>query len=97
MPVSIIYSVAALLALGAAPLPYGYYMFLRLIGCAAFGMATFISHRRGAKVLPFAYGALALVFNPFFKVHLPKEVWAAVDVASAVFLAVTAKRIRAET
>ena len=96
MPIAIIYAVAALLALGAAPLPYGYYMFLRLVACAAFGLAAFISYQRKAKILPFAYGALALLFNPIFKVHLPKETWAAVDVASALFLALTAKRIRTE-
>ena len=96
MPVAIIYSAAALLALGAAPLPYGYYTFLRLIGCAVFGLAAFISHQRNATILPFAYGALALPFNPIVKVHLPKEAWAAIDVSSAVFLVFTAKRIRTE-
>ena len=93
MPPAVAYIASALLALGAAPMPYGYYTLLRLVACAAFMWAAAASARLPARVLPCVYGVLALLFNPIIKVHLPKEAWAVVDIAAALFLAATAKRL----
>lgn len=97
MPQPVIYIACALLALGAAPLPYGYYTLLRFVACAVFAFAAYVSFTRRARVLPYVFGGLALLFNPLIKVHLPKEVWVAVDIASAVFLLVNRKHVSAET
>lgn len=96
MPPPVIYIAAALLALGAAPLPYGYYTFLRLVACGVFAFAAYVSFNRRGRVLPFVFGGLALLFNPLVKVHLPKEVWAVVDLVSAVLLLATGKHVKAE-
>jgi hypothetical protein len=96
VPLPVLYIASGLLALGAAPLPYGYYTFLRLFACGVFAMAAYASYSRKHRVLPYVFGGLALLFNPLVKVHLPKEVWAAVDLASAGFLLATAKHVRAE-
>lgn len=96
MPIQLIYGCAAILAIGAAPLPYGYYTFLRIVACGVFAVAAYVSLSRKAPLLPYVYGALAVLFNPIIKISLPKETWAVVDICSAVFLAATAKRIRAE-
>ena len=96
MPPAVIYIASALLALGAAPLPYGYYMFLRLVACGVFAFAAYISFTKKARVLPYVFGCLAVLFNPIIKIHLPKEVWAVVDLASAALLLATAKHVRAE-
>lgn len=96
MPVLVIYFAAAMLILGAAPLPYGYYMLLRFVGCAVFAFATYVAMQRKSKYLPWLYALLAVVFNPFIKIHLPKEAWMAVDVAAGVVLIVTARRIRSK-
>jgi hypothetical protein len=93
MPQIVLYAVAGMLALGAAPLPYGYYTFLRLVACATFVFAAYVLFTKKAKALPFVFAALAVLFNPIIKVHLPKEVWAGVDVVCAVFLAATAHLI----
>jgi hypothetical protein len=37
---------------------------------------------------------MALVFNPFIKIHFPKEMWAVVDVAAGVLLLATAKAVK---
>lgn len=95
MPLLVIYIAAALLALGAAPLPYGYYTFLRPVAFTVFAAAAFVAHQRKVRLFPFVYVALALLFNPFIKVHLPKEAWAVVDVVSALFLLGTSARIKA--
>lgn len=96
MPAAIIYIASALLALGAAPLPYGYYTFLRLVACAVFASAAYISLKKKARILAYVYGGLALLFNPIIKIHLPKDVWAVVDIASAALLLATAKHVRTE-
>jgi len=93
MPAFVIYVIAAMLAIGVAPLPYGYYSFLRLAGCSVFAYSSFVSNKRNYKILPWVYGALALLFNPFVKVHLPKELWMIVDVGSAILLLATKKWI----
>lgn len=95
MPIAVIYAAAAMLFLGAAPLPYGYYMLLRLVACGVFAFAAFIAFDRKHKVLPWVYGFMALVFNPIIKIHFPKEMWAVVDIASGILLLATAKAVKA--
>ena len=86
--------VAAMLALGAAPLPYGYYTLLHLVACGTFAFAAYVSYQRKTKVIPLVYGALALVFNPIVMVHFSKGTRALIDLASAVLLAATAHLLR---
>ena len=93
MPRLVIYATAAMLLLGAAPMPYGYYTLLRLVGCIVFAFAAFAALARRHATLPWVYGLMALVFNPVFKLHFPKELWALIDVAAAVLLFATAKSI----
>lgn len=94
MPIAVIYAAAAMLFLGAAPLPYGYYMLLRLVACGVFAFAAFIAFDKKHKVLPWVYGFMALVFNPIIKIHFPKEMWAVVDITSGILLLATAKMIK---
>lgn len=89
MPVAVIYIAAAMLFIGAAPLPYGYYMLLRLVATGVFIWAALIAYERKNASLPWVYGVLALLFNPLIKIHLPKELWAVVDVSSGVLLLAT--------
>ncbi len=94
MPVAVIYITAAMLFIGAAPLPYGYYMLLRLVATGVFIWAAFIAYERNNEALPWVYGILALLFNPLIKIHLPKELWAVVDVGSGVLLLATKSAIQ---
>lgn len=94
MPPAVIYISAAMLFLGAAPLPYGYYMLLRLVACGVFAYATFVAFERKNKTLPWVFGFMALIFNPIIKIHFPKEVWAFVDIAAGILLLATAKAVK---
>ncbi len=94
MPASVILICAGMLFLGAAPLPYGYYMLLRIVACGVFAYAAFVAHERESSVLPWVYGLLAITFNPVVKVHFPKEIWAVIDVASGIFLLVTSSSLK---
>ena len=68
--------------------PYGYYQLLRFIGFFAFGIAAYISYSSGQKIIPFVLGFMAIVFNPFIKVYLDREVWAVIDVLSGTGLSI---------
>jgi hypothetical protein len=93
MPVAPIYIISALLFLGAVPLPYGYYMLLRIAACGFFIWAAVITYEKQSQYLPWVFGLLALLFNPIIKIHLPKELWAAVDIASAIFILVVRQKL----
>jgi len=86
MPVAPIYVISALLFIGAAPLPYGYYMFLRIAACGFFIWASIVTYEKRSQYLPWVFGLLALLFNPIIKIHLPKELWAIIDICSAIFV-----------
>lgn len=91
MPVAVIYIGAAMLFIGAAPLPYGYYLLLRLVATGVFIWAAIVAYERKNDILPWVFGVLVILFNPIIKIHLPKEVWAVVDIAAGVLL-LAAKR-----
>lgn len=94
MPVAVIYIAAVLLFAGVAPLPYGFYTLLRIVGTIVFAWAAFTAFERKSPSLPWAFGLVALVFNPLIPIHLPKEVWAFLDVGAGVLLLATKRHIQ---
>lgn len=80
-----------MLLIGALPMPYGYYTLLRIIAFATFGFLAYDVATRGGTTLPWIFGFVAVVFNPLIKIHFPKEIWAIVDVVSALVLIATIK------
>ncbi len=94
MPKQLIYIAAGFLFVGVFPLPYGYFTLLRFIACGVFAWAAYISFERNKNVLPWFFVILAVVFNPVIKIHFPKEIWAFVDISSAILLLVTVKEIK---
>ncbi|KAI3590245.1 hypothetical protein D9X30_4853 [Cupriavidus sp. U2] len=96
MPVAIIYGASALLLIAVAPLPYGFYVLLRLVATCVFAWAAYVAVQRRQSILPWVYGLLALVFNPFVKVFFPKDLWMVVDLAAAALLIFSRNAIRSE-
>lgn len=96
MPPVIIYSCAAMLFIGAAPLPYGYYTLLRLVACGVFAFAAFVAFAKAASHLAWLYVLLALVFNPIIKVYLSKGSWTLIDLGAGLLLVVTARFLTVE-
>jgi hypothetical protein len=93
MPIAPIYIISVLLFIGAVPVPYGYYMLLRIVACGFFIWAAVITYEKKMQYLPWSFGLLALLFNPIIKIHLPKELWAVIDIASAVFILVVKHKL----
>ncbi len=95
MPIAVIYIASAMLILGAAPLPYGYYTLLRIVAFIVFIWAAYAAHKAKSLVLPLVFVLLAILFNPIIKIYFPKELWIAIDLFSGFLLLVTRQKIQA--
>ena len=79
-------ALAILLLACLAPLPYGYYQFIRFIAMIGFGYLGYDSLNKKEDALPWVYFGLALLFQPLFKIALGRDLWNIIDVAAAGFL-----------
>lgn len=77
---------AAMLLLCLASMPYGYYMLVRWAAMAIFAITAFNYYAENKKELAITFGALALLFQPFFKIALGRTIWNIVDVVVAILL-----------
>ncbi|MBR6444869.1 MAG: hypothetical protein IKT22_04200 [Prevotella sp.] len=85
---------AVFLLLCLAPMPYGYYQMVRFVSMVVFAVMAFRYYEEKKNELAITFGALALLFQPFFKVALGRTVWNVVDVAVAVLLIVLWRKER---
>lgn len=70
-------------------MPYGYYELIRFITFVVFGYFAYEAGKRNKNDIAFAYGALAILFQPFLKISLGRTMWNVVDVLVAVALIVS--------
>lgn len=81
---------AALLIAALFPWPYGFYDLLRL---AIFAVSAWIAYEQwrldnAVSGWVVAFGGVALLYNPVMLVHLTREIWSVLNIATAVlFLA----------
>ena len=86
-PVGVLLAAIGALCIAPLPLPYGYYELLRIfIFCVGAYLAV-RSHQSDREGWAWAFGALALIYNPIVKIHLGRELWSAVNIGTAAFLA----------
>ena len=77
-----------LLLLCLADMPYGYYQLVRFAGLIGFGVLSFQAYEGKQNELAIVFFCLALLFQPFVKIALGRQIWNIVDVVVAVFLVV---------
>lgn len=77
---------AALLLLCLAKMPYGYYQIVRFTGLIGFAILAYKSNERQENIMTIIYVALAVLFQPLFKISLGRELWNIIDVIVAVGL-----------
>jgi len=80
---------AILLFLCLADMPYGYYQFVRFVAMISFGILAYHASESQNKTLMIVFGALALLFQPLFKIALGREIWNVVDVIVGIGLIIT--------
>ncbi|AWV98338.1 DUF6804 family protein [Arcticibacterium luteifluviistationis] len=71
---------ALLLFLCLLDMPYGFYQFVRFIALIGFSILAYSARKDGHETQMIVYGGLALLFQPFFKVTLGRELWNIIDV-----------------
>lgn len=82
-------TLAILFFLCLAKMPYGYYQFVRFVGLIGFAILTYKANRYGRQTEMIIYGGLALLFQPFFKIVLDREMWNIVDVVVGIGLLIS--------
>jgi hypothetical protein len=80
---------AILFFLCLADMPYGFYQFVRFVGLIGFAILAYQANEQGRQTVMIIYGGLALLFQPFFKIALGREIWNIVDVIVGVGLIVS--------
>ena len=77
---------AILLLICLFDLPYGFYQFVRFACLIGFGILAYQSNSNGKQNQVIIYIILAVLFQPFIKISLGRELWNIVDVIVAIAL-----------
>lgn len=85
---------AILFILCLLDVPYGFFMLVRVIALAGFGILAYHSYKHNEGVAVVAYIILAILFQPIFKISLGREVWNIIDIIVAIGLIVSVYRKR---
>lgn len=80
---------AVLFFLCLADMPYGFYQFVRFAGLIGFAILAYQAHEQGRQTEMIIYGGLAVLFQPFLKIALGREIWNIVDVIVGIGLLVS--------
>lgn len=93
MPKALVYIASGMLFAAVIPFPYGYYILLRFVVCFALSWAALIAYKKNDTTLLWVFFILAILFNPFEKIYLPKDIWIVVDFSVGILLLLLRKRI----
>ena len=77
---------AAMMLLCLAPMPYGYFQFVRFVAMVVFGVMAYRYYTNHKMVAMWVFSLLALLFQPIYKIALGRVVWNVVDVVVALLL-----------
>jgi len=67
-------------------MPYGFYQFVRFVALVGLGILAYKANEKNKNAEMIIYGGLALLFQPFFKIALGREIWNIVDVIVGIGL-----------
>ena len=67
-------------------MPYGFYQLVRIVALIGFGILAYKANEENRNTEIIIYGGLALLFQPFFKIALGREMWNIVDVIVGIGL-----------
>ena len=80
---------STILLISLLKMPYGYYQLERFIALIGFALLAYRSNENGNNKEAIIYTGLALLFQPFLKVALGRQIWNIVDVVVAIGLIVS--------
>ena len=80
---------AVLFFLCLVDMPYGYYQLVRFAGLIGFAILAYQANEKGKQTEMIICCGLALLFQPFFKIALGRELWNIVDVIVGIGLLIS--------
>lgn len=80
---------SALLFICIFDMPYGYYQFVRFAGLIGFAVLAYQANQQDKQTEMIIYAGLALLFQPFFKIALGRQMWNIVDVVVGIGLLIS--------
>ena len=72
-----------------AEMPYVFYQYVRFAGLVGFAIFAYQANEQGRQTEMIIYGGLALLFQPFFKIALGRQMWNIVDVVVGIGLIIS--------
>lgn len=78
--------IAVLFFLCLVDMPYGFYQLVRFVGLIGFVILAYQSNQKGKQKEMYIFLALALLFQPIFKIALGRQIWSIIDVLVGVVL-----------
>ena len=69
-----------------ADLPYGYYQLLRILVTAYAIWVAWYAATQDKKLVAYIFGAVAVSYNPIFKIHMERETHQIINVATAILI-----------
>ncbi|MBP6040161.1 MAG: hypothetical protein KA523_08190 [Flavobacterium sp.] len=90
--IKLILSILLLLCL--FDMPYGYYQFVRLVAGISFAYFAYAAYEEKKEIQVLLYIGLAILFQPFLKIALGRELWNIVDVLVAIGLVISIIKIK---
>tara|TARA_B110000285_G_C15069838_1_gene587263 strand:+ start:1226 stop:1528 length:303 start_codon:yes stop_codon:yes gene_type:complete len=82
-------ALAILLFVCLLDMSYGYYQLVRFIALVGFSVLAYRSYEKEYKNEMIIYLGLALLFQPFFKIALGRDLWNIVDIIVGIGLLTT--------
>jgi hypothetical protein len=64
--------------------PYGYYIVLRWVCCAAFTYLALKALAQGKEGWVWVLGIMAVIYNPIIRIHLTRDIWSAVNIVTLI-------------
>ena len=84
--------IAILLLLCLLHMPYGFYQLVRLVGMVGFIYLAYEANQNKKETEMFIFIGLAILFQPFLKIVLGRNLWNIIDIVIAVWLIYTAAK-----
>lgn len=74
--------------------PYGYYVLLRIVLCGVSAFLAYRAYELGKESWVWILGLTAVIYNPLIRIHLTREIWTVINLATIVVLAITFRTLR---
>ena len=70
-------------------MPYGYFQLVRFVALICFAILAYKSKEQGRKTETIIYVCLGLLFQPFIKIALGRQLWNIIDVVVGIGLIIS--------